>query len=209
MRSLRTRPTPFSLHLLDRGEPAGLEVDVLPAEPEDLTAAETEHQDQDQDTGRVEAVSPDGAKEGDRLACVPRRALVLGDLGHVDQEGDVARQQPLTHGPVERVAEDAEHLEAGGRADLLPLQHGHEGTEVGRGEPDQGLLAEVGQQVEPDLGLVLHVRVVLAFRLHDVLKPVVQPLAERPGTGRHRNAVALLVLELAELFVGVVPRVAP
>ena len=44
-------------------------------------------------------------KERDRLTGVPRLALALGDLGHVDQERDVARQQLLADSPVEGVAD--------------------------------------------------------------------------------------------------------
>ncbi|BCM68055.1 hypothetical protein EASAB2608_03389 [Streptomyces sp. EAS-AB2608] len=50
---------------------AGLEADVLPAQAEHLAATEAE--DQDEDAGRVEAVSADRAKERDRFPRVPRR----------------------------------------------------------------------------------------------------------------------------------------
>lgn len=70
-----------------------------------LRGAAAEPQHEDQDAGRVEAVGAGCPQEGDSLTRAPNLALVLAHLGHVHQEGDVARQDLLTDGPVGSVAQ--------------------------------------------------------------------------------------------------------
>src|SRR5690606_16253144 len=103
---------------LDHFQLAGLKVDVRPAEPEELPAAQAEAERQD--VQRVEPVVPSGLEDGTSLR--DGQAAIDLVLGHrdLDELGDVASDDLLSYGALQGVPKDG--------VDELDHAHGQAGV---------------------------------------------------------------------------------
>ncbi|GGY94260.1 hypothetical protein GCM10010365_11190 [Streptomyces poonensis] len=195
------------MRLLADVQDAIIEIEVRPAKADDLSPPEP-HGD-GEDEGRVERVFAGRGEEEEveRLVQAPGLEFVVVRAGRLGELGDVARDQFLAAGRGERGAPHAVRLLGRCRGGLL-LQADEEAAHVRDAEGLQPLRAEQGEEVEPDVRLVLVVRAQLPPKLDDVVQPVRQPLGELRRSGGHGHALVDLVRQLPALGVALDPGLA-
>ncbi len=129
-----------ALHLLADVEDAVVEVDVRPAQADDLTPAEAHG---DGETKAASAVVREASKEIERLVEGPGMQFLVVGTGRLDELGDVAGDQFLTAGGRESRAQNSVGFLGGCSGGLL-LQADEEPAHVGDAKRLQPLSAERG-----------------------------------------------------------------
>ena len=168
--------------LLGDGERAGIEVDVLPAQPGQLATAHAGVQGEDPQRG--EAVVADMAEERGRLVAGPHRQLGVLDAGRSGAAGRVDRDQVPAHGIGKGAVQHSvgvlhrpDRQRASADAAVVE-QRAVPGLDLHRRQLDESLAAEVWLDPAPD-----HVAVAGPRRdgelVADALDPEVEERAER------------------------------
>ena len=157
-------------------EPAGLEIDRGPAEPQQLRPAQAVEAGQENGDGD-RLVLGQGKQLGDLLYAVRRLALILGALRLCRQIGGVLADVPVLHRPLQGAADDGVVLDDGVGVQALPDLGGVvvlqiAGRQLAQGDPP---LVEVRGDVDPQ-----HIDVLVVGGDSDVRAVELNPVGDVP-----------------------------
>src|SRR5699024_4472489 len=195
--ALQAQLAPRALKGLHDPQSAALEVDIAPPEPEGFSPSQPEPDVQGPQGFPV--VTLCCVQERPRLLRGQRFDLLAYRVGDHDQLRHVPRNQILAHRVLECRADDRVDLLDRGRALALPSLRPEELPQIRRGQLTQGLGAERGHDVVPDITFIRLLGRRAQPRFLDVAHPGFQECLHGKTARSRRDARAGRLLHLGEL----------